>query len=176
MFTLRPVATVVLLLLIGCSSTPKQPILLVSNFTDAAIHNIALPPVTFDKRYPPPFGVDIDGELRQQLRGVLAGKGYRVVDSPAQGQGADAELRVHVDYLFISETFSDRQPPPVIEFEAEASLVTPRDGRELWRGRGNGRTGGTGGTRILNPGTDRLLALSLLADHLLATLPRAPGP
>jgi len=176
MFAFRRLAPLVVFLLVGCSAPPKQPILLVSDFTDAAVRTVLLPPVTFEKRYAPPFGVDIDGELRHQLRTALAGKGYRVVAPSGPGEGADAELRVHVDFLFISETFNDPQPPPVIDIEAEASLVTAGDGRELWRDRGSGRAGGVGGARILNPGIDRTLALSLLADRLLATLPRAPAP
>lgn len=167
---------VALLLLIGCSATPKEPIHLVPDFSDAAVRTVLLPPVTFDKRASPPFGIDIDGELRRQLASALAGKGYRVVETADREEGVDAELRVHVDHLFISETFNDRQPPPVIDIEAEGRLVATRDGRELWRDRGIGKAGGAGGARILNPDLDRLLALSQLADRLLATLPRAPAP
>jgi len=176
MHRLQRLSSIVLLLLIGCSAATKEPIHLVPDFADAAIRTVLMPPVTFDKRASPPFGIDLDGELRRQLAAVLAGKGYRVVETADPEQEADAELRVHVDFLFISETFSDRQPPPVIDIEAEASLVAARDDRELWRDRGIGKVGGAGGARILNPDVDRQLALSLLADRLLATLPRAPSP
>jgi len=171
-----PRLAAIALLLIGCSAAPKEPIHLAPDFAQAAIRTVLLPPVTFDKRASPPSGIDIDAELRRQLAAALAGKGYRVVETTDPEQEADAELRVHVDFLFISETFSDRQPPPVIEIEAEASLVERGDARELWRDRGSGRAGGVGGARILNPDLDRLVVLSQLADRLLTTLPRAPQP
>lgn len=164
-----------LALLLGGCATSRQPLSLAPDFHDAGIRTIYLPPVSFERRYEPPYDIDMDRELRQRLRAVLASKGYGV-DLTAGGEGTnDATLLVHVDFLFISETFSERQPPPVIDIEAAARLVSARDGRELWRDRGGGRVGGAGGTRIVYPATDRYLALSLLADHLLTTLPNAGG-
>lgn len=170
-FELRRWFVLLLVLLLGGCAAPKHPQVLVPDFREAGIRTIHLPPVSFEARYEPPYDVDLDRELRQRLTTVLAGKGYGV-DLTASGEGnSDATLLVHVDFLFISETLSDRQPPPVIDIEAAARLVSTKDGRELWRDRGGGRVGGTGGTRIIYPSADRYLAISLLADHLLKTLP-----
>jgi len=160
---------------LSACATPKQPLLLAPDFRDAGIHNIHLPPVSFDQRYEPPYDIDLDRELRQQLSTVLTRKGYRVDPTAAGELNNDATLLVHVDFLFISETLSDRQPPPVIDIEAVGRLVSAKDGRELWRDRGGGRVGGAGGQRIVYPTADRYLAASLLADHLLTTLPNAGG-
>jgi hypothetical protein len=167
LFALLPI-----LLLNGCATTPRQPQFLAPDFPEAGICIIHLPPVSFEAGYEPPYDIDLDGELRQQLRTVLESKGYQVDPTP-EGAGNHATLWVHVDFLFISETFGDREPPPVIDFQAAASLVSAKGGRELWRDRGGGWVGGTGGTRISYPTADRYLALSLLADHLLATFPNA---
>ncbi|HXV21432.1 MAG TPA: hypothetical protein VD811_10650 [Desulfuromonadales bacterium] len=161
-----------LALLVGGCATPRQPLVLAPDFRDAGIRVIHLPAVSFERRYEPPYNIDLDSELRQRLAAVLKTKGYQV-DLTPDGEKTDATLQVHVDFLFISETLSDRQPPPVIDIEAAARMVSAKDGRELWRDRGGGRVGGTGGTRIFYPTADRYLALSLLADHLLATLPSA---
>jgi hypothetical protein len=166
------VAVLMLVLLLGGCATPRQPLFLAPDFRDAGIRTIHLPPVSFDRNYEPPYDIDLDGELRQRLRAVLESKGYQIDLTPGGGKN-DATLQVHVDFLFISETFSERQPPPVIDIEAAASMVSAKDGRELWRDRGGGRVGGAGGSRIVYPAADRYLALSLLADHLLATLPSA---
>jgi hypothetical protein len=167
-------AVLMLVLLLGGCATSRQPLFLAPDFPDAGIRSVHLPPVSFERRYEPPYDIDLDGELRRLLRPILVSKGYQVDLTPA-GSKNDATLQVHVDFLFISETFSERQPPPVIDIEAAASLVSARDGRELWRDRGGGRVGGAGGSRIVYPDADRYLALSLLADHLLATLPNAAG-
>lgn len=163
-------AIIVIMTLGGCSTPMKQALFLFPDFQSAAIRTIDLPPVTFESRYEPSYAVDLDGELRQQLKAILEKKGYGV-ELTAGGGDSDASLLVHVDFLFISETLSDRQPPPVIDIEAEAHLVSAKGGMELWRDRGGGRVGGSGGSRIVFPAADRSLALSLLADHLLATLP-----
>jgi hypothetical protein len=165
------VVLLLVLLVSGCA-TPRQPLVLAPDFLDAGIRVIHLPAVSFERRYEPPYDIDLDGELRRRLTTVLENKGYQVDLTPGGG-GNDATLQVHVDFLFISETLSERQPPPVIDIEAAARMVSAKDGRELWRDRGGGRVGGTGGTKIVYPTADRYLALSLLADHLLATLPSA---
>jgi hypothetical protein len=168
---LRRWFVLLLVVLLGGCAAPKQPQLLAPDFREAGIRTIHLPPVSFEARYEPPYDLDLDKELRQRLTAVLVGKGYGV-DLTARGEGSsDATLLVHVDFLFISETLSDKQPPPVIDIEAAGRLVSTKDGRELWRDRGGGRVGGTGGTRIIYPAADRYLAISLLADHLLKTLP-----
>lgn len=162
------------LLLSGCA-TAKQPLLLAPDFRDAGIRTIHLPPVSFDQRYEPPYDIDLDREIRQRIRTVLESKGYETDFTAGGGGNNEATLQVHVDFLFISETFGEQQPPPVIDIEAVARLVSAKDGRELWRDRGGGRVGGSGGTKIIYPVADRYLALSLLADHLLTTLPNAGG-
>jgi hypothetical protein len=171
---LQLVVSALVLLLSGCAAS-KQPLLLAPDFRDAGIRTIHVPPVSFDPRYEPPYDINLDRELRQRLGTVLASKGY-AADLTAGGVvPSDATLLVHVDFLFISETLADRNPPPVIDIEAAAHLVSTKDGRELWRDRGGGRVGGTGGSRIFYPTADRYLAISLLADHLLASLPGAGG-
>jgi len=167
-------AVLLLVLLAGGCATPRQPLFLAPDFKDAGIRTIHLPSVSFDRSYEPPYDIDLDSELRQRIRTVLESKGYQADLTPGGGKN-DATLQVHVDFLFISESFSERQPPPVIDIEAAASLVSAKDGRELWRDRGGGRVGGAGGTKIVYPAADRYLALSLLADHLLATFPSAVG-
>lgn len=173
---LSPLAAVLSVILLGgCAAAPKQPLFLAPDFRDAGIRTIALPPVTFDPRYEPPYFIDLDGELRHRLRTALEGKGYRAYLTQNGEREEGAELRVHVDFLVISETFSEREPPPMIDVEAEARLVSVTDGKVLWRDRGGGRVGGAGGTRIRHPDAERYLALSLLADHLLETLPPVAG-
>jgi hypothetical protein len=170
-YGLRRWFVLLLVVLLGGCAAPKQPQLLVPDFREAGIRTIHLPPVSFEQRYEPPYDIDLDKELRQRLSAVLASKGYAVDLTAGGGGNNDATLQVHVDFLFISETLSDRQPPPVIDIEAAGRLVSTKDGRELWRDRGGGRVGGTGGSRIIYPSADRYLAISLLADHLLKTLP-----
>lgn len=166
-------AVLMLILFLASCATSRQPQLLVPDFRDVGIRSIHLPPVSFDQRYEPPYDIDLDGELRHRLRSALVAKGYQVDPTPAGEGNSDATLLVHVDFLFISETYSDRNPPPVIDIEAVAHLISTRDGRELWRDRGGGRVGGTGGSRIMYPNTSRLMAISLLVDHLLSSLPNA---
>lgn len=160
-------------LLDGCAPAPQRALFLSPNFRDTGIRNVALPPVSFERRYEPPYFIDLDGELRQRLRTALENKGYHAYLTQNGEREDGAELRVHVDFLTISETFSEREPPPVIDVEAEARLVSTADGKVLWRDRGGGRVGGSGGTRIRYPDADRYLALTLLAEHLLDTLPAA---
>jgi hypothetical protein len=171
---LQLVVSMLVLLLAGCAAS-KQPLLLAPDFRDAGIRTIHVPPVSFDPRYEPPYDIDLDSELRQRLSTVLASKGYAADLTTGGGATSDATLLVHVDFLFISETLSDRQPPPVIDIEAAAQLVSAKDGRALWRDRGGGRVGGTGGSRIFYPTADRYLAISLLAEHLLDSLPVVGG-
>lgn len=171
--SLQLAAIMLILFLAGCAAA-RQPQLLAPDFRDVGIRSIHLPPVSFDPRYEP-YDIDVDGELRRQLRSALISKGYQVDPSSAGEGNSDATLLVHVDFLFISETFSDRDPPPVIDIEAVARLVSTRDSRELWRDRGGGRVGGAGGSRIFYPHTSRQLAISLLVDNLLSTLPNAAG-
>jgi hypothetical protein len=141
-------------------------------------------PVTFDRRYEPYYDVDFERELHKQLRSALQRNGYAVVAAENGGRygapaptaaaaaGADAGLAVHVDYLIISD-YNGGNPPPMIDVEAEARLL--REGRELWRDRGQARLGGTGGMVLLYPAADLALVLDTLAERLLTTLPPAGG-
>lgn len=181
-----------LLLLFGCAAAPRAPLALDPAFAAEKIRKVAVLPVTFVRRYEPPYDIDLDSELRSRIRTVLEKKGYVVtLAQKAAGKGSaateltpnqlkalappgtEAALAIHVDFLFISETYSDLVPPPVIEVEAEARLTALPEGKELWRDRGHGRAGGVGGTRIFYPTAERFLALTLLAENLLATLPPA---
>lgn len=178
------------ILLFGCATTPKIPLALASDFNELNIKKLALVPVAFDRWYEPPYDIDLDHELRTHAKTTLEKKGYEVILveqtalSPTASPGdltapttrpIDAELAIRVDFLFISETFGERYPPPVIEIEAEARLIAPEKRREVWRDRGAGKAGGIGRSRIVYPDLARRLALDLLCDRLFDTLPDVYG-
>jgi hypothetical protein len=80
-----------------------------------------------------------------------------------------------VDFLFITETYGDITPPPVIDIEAVGELVSTSSGEVLWRGRGVGKVGGVGGGGISRPVSARHIALTVLVESLFASLPEASG-
>lgn len=177
---------VALLLLAGCAATPRTPLFLSPDFQAMQVSTVTLLPVTFDQRYEPPYAIDFDRELRRQLEKELQKKGYRTVPghgsdsysatvpaNAASAAGAEAALAVHVDFLIISDSYAERNPPPMIDIEAEARLLSQTKGGELWRDRRSARLGGAGGMPLLYPAADLSLALNILAERLLETL---PGP
>ncbi len=165
-----------LTLLLGCTAATNPPLLLAPEFTELKIATMVLLPVVFDRRSEPPLPIDLDDELRAQARDALEKKGYevRLGEEAAQGQ-TSAALTIRVDFLFISDTYGERHPPPVVDIEAEAWLRTGDNGRQVWRDRGVGRVGGVGRTRIFYPDLARRIALDRLCDSLFDTLPDAPG-
>lgn len=164
--------------LTACASAPKGESLFISpDFRQQEIRSIALLPVTFDERYDPPFGLDLAREIESRAASVLEEKGYRVSrpSAPESGSGVSAAaLAIHVDFLFITETYDDITPPPVIDIEAAGRLVSETTGEVLWRDRGVGKVGGAGGDRIRRPISAQNLALTLLVENLLDSLPEAP--
>ncbi len=176
------------LLLFACTGPPPAPI-----FFDAAawpedIEHIALVELSFDRRYRPPTNVDLAAELRLALRRELARKGYRllIADDGAQiyrGEtsaaelaarapaAADAALALHIDFLFLSATWAERNPPPEVEIAGEARLVAKRTARELWRDRGNGLAGGAAAMPVVYPTSVRHEALADLMSKFFASLP-----
>ncbi len=167
--------TLSLTLLFSCAFAPKTPLLLTQDFKEQNISRLVLMPVLFDRQYEPPIHIDLASELRTQAKTTLEKKGYEVILSEEKALSAyDAELTILVDFLFISDTYGDRHPAPVIDFEAEAWLETSRNGRELWRDRGVGKVGGEGRSRISYPDLARRMALDQLCDSLFQTLPTNP--
>jgi hypothetical protein len=84
-------------------------------------------------------------------------------------------MAIHVDFLFITETYDDVTPPPVIDIEAVGELVSTSTGEVLWRDRGIGKVGGAGGDRIRRPVSAYHMALTLLVENLFDTLPAVAG-
>src|SRR5690606_24417311 len=89
-----------------------------------------------------------------------------------KARGSAAVMAIHVDFLFITETWADSNPPPVIDIEALGQLVS-NSGELLWRDRGTGKVGGAGGDEIRRPVSARHMALSLLIEKLFDSLPDA---
>jgi hypothetical protein len=186
-------AVLLLLLLTACGATaPRPPLYFDAGAWDPDIRSVALVEMTFDRRYPPPTDYDLERDLRIFLRRELERKGYRMVatgerENPFAGKSSteqlaalvpadvDAALAIHVDYLFISATFSDRNPPPQVEIAAEARLVTRDPARELWRDWADAMAGGAGGWPVGNFLFLRQEALQELAALLFDTLPDAAG-
>jgi hypothetical protein len=184
-------AGLLLLLLTACGATaPRPPLYFDVGAWDPDIRSVALVEVTFDRRYPPPTDFDLERDLRIFLGRELERKGYRIVatgegGTPFAGKSSveqlaalvpaevDAALAIHVDYLFISATFSDRNPPPQVEIAAEARLVARDPARELWRDWADAVAGGPGGWPVGTPLFLRQEALQELAALLFDTLPDA---
>lgn len=181
------------LVLAACAGAPRQARFFDEQAWQPDIRSIALVELSFDRQYPPPVEFDLERELRIFLGRELARKGYRMTEAvapagtsttePSAGElaerapvGADAALAVHIDFWFISANWSERNPPPVVEFDAEARLVSKRSGRELWRDRGDGRAGGVGGWAFGHPLAMRHEALQMLAERLFDTLQDAGKP
>jgi hypothetical protein len=179
------------LLLASCAGAPRQALFFDEKAWEPDIRSIALVELSFDRQYSPPVEFDLEGELRSVLGRELAQKGYRMIGAVAFSgtrsdaepgaaqlaeqapEGIDAALAVHVDFWFMSVNWGERNPPPEVEFDAEARLVSKRSGRELWRDRGEGRAGGAGGWALGHPLAKRHEALQMLAERLFDTLPDA---
>lgn len=176
------------LLLWACNPVPPKALFLDRAAWPEVLELIALVDVSFDRRYRPPPGLDITMELRREIKRELAAKGYRLVfvdrgeeiyrgeasatELAARAtQEADAVLALHIDFLFLPTTLSERNPPPEAEIAGEARLVSKAGSRELWRGRGNGHAGGAAAMPMVFPTTLRQEALANLASELFATLP-----
>ncbi len=181
------------LVLAACAGAPPQARFFDEKAWEPDIRSIALVELSFDRQYPPPVEFDLERELRIFLSRELAKKGYRMTAAVAPAgtsdtessaaqlaeqapAGADAALAVHIDFWFISANWNERNPPPSVEFDAEARLVSKRSGRELWRDRGDGRAGGAGGWPFGHPLAMRHEALQMLAERLFDTLPDAGKP
>jgi hypothetical protein len=180
------------LVLAACTGTPRQARFFDEKAWEPDIRSIALVELSFDRQYPPPVEFDLERELRIFLGRELAKKGYQMTEAvvpagtsgaePSAAQlaerapaGSDAALAVHIDFWFISANWNERNPPPVVEFDAEARLVSKRSGRELWRDSGDGRAGGAGGWAFGHPLAMRHEALQMLAERLFDTLPDKGG-
>lgn len=184
-------AALLALLLCGCTAPVRRPILIDAGAWPTNLVEIALVELSFDRRYRPPPQSYLVDELRLALRQELARKGYRllladrgetiyrgetgaaelIARAPAE---ADAVLALHIDFLFMSGTLSERNPPPEVEIAGEARLIASPSGRELWRDRGNGLAGGTAGLPVIRYDAMRQEALADLVRNLLATLPPKP--
>jgi hypothetical protein len=186
-------SALVVLLASACAGAPQGPRFFDEEAWEPDIRTIALVELSFDRRYPPPVEFDLERELRIFLGRELARKGYRMVAAtattgpigtePSAAQladrapaEADTALAVHIDFWFMSATWSERNPPPSVEFDAEARLVSKRSGRELWRDRGDGQAGGAGGWPFSTALAMRHEALRMLAERLFDTLPDAGRP
>jgi hypothetical protein len=179
------------LVLAACAAAPPEARFFDEQAWEPDIRSIALVEISFDRQYPPPVEFDLERELRIFLGRELAKKGYRMTEAvafagtrrdaePSAAQlaegapaGVDAALAVHIDYWVMSATGSERNPPPVVEFDAEARLISKRSGMELWRDRGDGRAGGAGGWPFGHPLAMRHEALQMLAEKLFDALPDA---
>lgn len=177
------------LLLFACSQVPpKAPLFFDHAAWPEELEQIALVEVGYDQRYRPPPGLDLTLELRRALKQELAAKGYRLLfadrgeevyrgeTSAAElnaraPQEADAVLALHIDFLFLPATLRERNPPPEAEIAGEARLVSKKDGRELWRDRGDGQAGGEAAMPVVFAMSLRQEALADLMSELFATLP-----
>ena len=169
---------VVVATLSGCALGQEEPLFLAPDFRPQETRTIALLPVTFDERYAPPLGLHVAREIESRAAAFLEQKGYRVNRGSPPGSGADgsaAAMNIHVDFLFITETYDDVTPPPVIDIEAVGELVSTSTSEVLWRDRGIGKVGGAGGDRIRRPVSAYHMALTLLVENLFDTLPAVAG-
>lgn len=158
----------------GCASGHEENLFIVPDFRQQDISAVILLPVTFEERYAPPFELDLAGELESRARAALEEKGYRVSRGSLEGGAAApaAVMRIHVDFFFLTETWADSNPPPVIDIEALGQLVSDA-GELLWKDRGIGEVGGAGGDPIRRPASALHMALSLLIENLFDSLPDA---
>ncbi|WP_225072124.1 hypothetical protein [Desulfuromonas sp. CSMB_57] len=181
--------------LLACAATPSPPEHLDPEFASVAPCKVVLSGVSFDKRYQPAPQSDLSRLLLARLQRALADQGYQVLPPrqqpagperfaaltrlPAErllelaGSDGDAVLAVHVDFLFQSENYRERNPPPLFEIAAEARLVALRDGRELWRDKAGSLVGGGAAGPLPDPVLDRLQGVDLLVARLLRSLPPA---
>lgn len=176
------------LLLWACHPVPPKALFLDSGAWSEDLAQIALVEVSYDRRYRPPPGLDLTSELRRELKQELTSKGYRVIladrgeeiyrgeanaaELTARApQEADAVLALHIDFLFLPATLSERNPPPEAEIAGEARLVRKVGSRELWRSRGNGQAGGAAAMPVVFAMSLRQEALAALMSELFATLP-----
>lgn len=183
-----PIIVLAALLLWACNPVPPKALVLNMEAWPEDLKQIALVEVGYDRRYRPPPGLDLTMELRQVLKQELAAKGYRLlladrgeeifrdetsaVKRAAQApQEADAVLALHIDFLFLSATLSERNPPPEAEIAGEARLIDRQSGIELWRSRGIGQSGGESAFPVSSHSALRQEALANLASELFATLP-----
>lgn len=182
-----PLATLMVLLLGGCAGAARAPLFMKAGPWPQVMERIALVELSFDRRYRPPPQSELVAELRWALKQELARKGYRLriadrgeeiterersaaelaARAPA---GTDAVLALHIDFLVLPATLSERNPPPEAEIAGEARLVS-REGLELWRDRGNGRGGGAAAMPVVYASSLRQEALANLVNELFATLP-----
>ncbi len=176
------------LLLCSCAPVERKALFLDSAAWPGDLEKIALVEVSYDRRYRPPPGLDLTGELKRELKQELAYKGYHLllVDGGEEiyrgetsadelaGRGpqeADAVLALHIDFLFLSATLSERNPPPEGEIAGEARLINKQSAKELWRDKGIGQSGGESAFPVLSHIALRQEALANLAKELFATLP-----
>lgn len=176
------------LLLWSCAPIERKALFLDSAAWPGDLKQIALVEVSYDRRYRPPPGIDLTGELKRELKQELATKGYRLLlvdageeiyrgetsanELAARGpQETDAVLALHIDFLFFSATLSERNPPPEGEIAGEARLIDKQSGKELWRDRGIGQSGGGSAFPVVSQIALRQEALANLARELFATLP-----
>lgn len=181
-------AVLAALLLWACTPVEPKALFLDSAAWPGDLEQIALVEVSYDRRYRPPPGIDLKGELKRELKQELAAKGYRLLlvdggeeifrgetsadELAARGpQEADAVLALHIDFLFFSATLSERNPPPEGEIAGEARLIDKQSGKELWRDRGIGQSGGESAFSIMSHMALRQEALASLARALFAALP-----
>ena len=186
---LWPAAAVLVALLLGaCTGSPKEPLQYDAASWPATMERIALVELSYDRRYQPPPDIDLSNELRRALKKELESKGYQLLiadggDKIYSGETSatelaelapaesDAALAVHIDLLFLSATFFERNPPPQAEIAGEARLIDKQNGSELWKGRGDGVAGGAGDGPLFYPTARRLEALADFASGLFHTLP-----
>lgn len=190
-FFWRMMATLMVLLLVACAGTVQAPEFIDAGVWPQEIERIALVELSFDRRYRPPPQSELVAELRRALKQELARKGYRlliddrgeeifdrernaaelIARAPAE---ADGVLALHIDFLVLPVTFSERNPPPEAEIAGKARLISRKEARELWRDQANGRSGGAASMPVVYASSLRQEALTELARNLFATLPWRP--
>ncbi|MEZ4483208.1 MAG: hypothetical protein R2864_00980 [Syntrophotaleaceae bacterium] len=176
------------LLLGACVASTRAPLFMDTGSWPLEIERIALVELSFDRRYRPPPQSELVVELRRVLKQELARKGYRLIiadrgeeitegvrstaelsaRAPAE---ADAVLALHIDFLVLPATLSERNPPPEAEIAGEARLISRLETRQLWRDRGDGRGGGAAAMPVVDASSLRQEALANLVSELFVTLP-----
>lgn len=171
------------LLLAGCATTPKTPVVLAPGFASLPLRQITLAPVIFrDEPIDRYFAARVGDEILVQSRQQLAAKGYQTqppgdetVLFPFQdaavgpfppAPGTDAVLIIEVDH-FLDAVLYDWAPPTGLDIYATATL-TSASGELLWQDTGVG----SGPRQPTIPGQmDWFMAPASLAQSLFATLP-----
>lgn len=177
----------------GCATVPREPLFFDATAWPAQARSVALAGVSFEGRYRPLPQSGLDRELLTRVRQALEAKGYAVIEpasyhrlertsllslAPEALMGrvsgpVDLVVAVHVDYLFSTATYGERNPPSEFEISAAARVIDGKTLRELWRGQGHALAGGAGAMPFPNPDYDRQMGLTELAKTLFVTLPDA---